>query len=54
MSSILAENMSDTQGHLRPYGGRYLPETLMPPLQKLEAEYFPVQYDPEFQRELSY
>jgi tryptophan synthase beta chain len=44
----------DTQGHFGPYGGRYVPETLMHPLQELEAEYFRAQHDPEFQRELSY
>ena len=36
------------------HGGRYVPETLMHPLQELEAEYFRAQHDPEFQRELSY
>ena len=43
-----------TQGHFGPYGGRYVPETLMHPLQELEAEYFRAQKDPEFQRELAY
>ena len=32
----------------------YVPETLMHPLQELEAEYFRAQQDPEFQRELQY
>jgi tryptophan synthase beta chain len=54
MSSIAAENLPDTQGHFGPYGGRFVPETLMHPLQELEAEYFRAQHDPEFQRELSY
>jgi tryptophan synthase beta chain len=31
-------------------GGRYVPETLMHPLQELEAEYFRAQHDPEFQQ----
>jgi len=44
----------DAQGHFGPYGGRYVPETLMHPLMELEAEYFRAQHDPEFQRELSY
>ena len=44
----------DAQGHFGPYGGRYVPETLMHPLQELEAEYFRSQADPEFQRELQY
>jgi tryptophan synthase beta chain len=44
----------DATGHFGPYGGRYVPETLMHPLQELEAEYFCAQKDPEFQRELAY
>ena len=54
MSSIAAENLPDARGHFGPYGGRFVPETLMHPLQELEAEYFRAQHDPEFQRELSY
>src|SRR5437660_11035981 len=46
--------MPDAQGHFGPYGGRFVPETLMHPLQELEAEYFRAQHDPEFQRELQY
>lgn len=54
MSAVVADNLPDAQGHFGPYGGRYVPETLMHPLQELEAEYFRAQHDPEFQRELSY
>jgi hypothetical protein len=54
MSKAVAEQLPDTQGHFGPYGGRYVPETLMHPLQELEAEYFRAQHDPEFQRELQY
>jgi tryptophan synthase beta chain len=49
-----AEKLPDAQGHFGPYGGRYVPETLMHPLKELEEEYFRAQHDPEFQRELSY
>ncbi|MBX3733647.1 MAG: tryptophan synthase subunit beta [Verrucomicrobiae bacterium] len=42
----------DATGHFGPYGGRYVPETLMHPLQELEAEYFRAQQDPGFQVEL--
>ncbi|HEY1662141.1 MAG TPA: tryptophan synthase subunit beta [Verrucomicrobiae bacterium] len=52
--SAIAENLPDAQGHFGPYGGRYVPETLMHPLKELEEEYFRAQHDPEFQRELSY
>jgi len=54
MSAIASSTMPDAQGHFGPYGGRYVPETLMHPLQELEAEYFRSQQDPEFQRELQY
>src|SRR5687767_12813073 len=54
MSSAVAENVPDQQGHFGPYGGRFVPETLMYPLQQLEEEYARAQRDPEFQRELSY
>ena len=54
MPELVAENLPDAHGHFGPYGGRFVPETLMHPLQELEAEYFRAQHDPEFQRELSY
>jgi tryptophan synthase beta chain len=54
MSAVANLNLPDATGHFGPYGGRYVPETLMHPLQELEAEYFRAQHDPEFQRELSY
>ena len=54
MSVVATVKLPDVTGHFGPYGGRYVPETLMQPLQELEAEYFRSQHDPEFQRELSY
>ena len=54
MSSIASDPAPDAQGHFGPYGGRYVPETLMHPLQELETEYFRAQQDPEFQREFEY
>jgi len=54
MSLVNAKNLPDARGHFGPYGGRFVPETLMHPLQELEAEYFRAQHDPKFQRELSY
>ncbi len=54
MSSVAAANLPDATGHFGPFGGRYVPETLMHPLQELEAEYFRAQHDPEFTRELNY
>src|ERR1041385_8921556 len=52
--SKVAETVPDAHGHFGPYGGRYVPETLMHPLKELEEEYFRAQHDPEFQKELSY
>src|SRR5260221_225629 len=54
MSAIAESTMPDAQGHLGRYGGRYVPETLMHPLQDLEEECRRSQQDPEFQRELQY
>ena len=54
MSSIATEKVPDARGHFGPYGGRFVPETLMHPLQELEQEYFRSQDDPDFQRELDY
>jgi tryptophan synthase beta chain len=38
MSSMMSPNLPDDQGHFGPYGGRYVPETLMHPLQELDEE----------------
>jgi tryptophan synthase beta chain len=54
MSEAFTETLPDTQGHFGPYGGRYVPETLMHPLKELEEEYFRAQRDPQFQQELNY
>src|SRR5437868_7295127 len=54
MSAPTPESLPDIKGHFGPYGGRFVPETLMHPLQQLEAEYSKAQHDPEFQRELEY
>jgi tryptophan synthase beta chain len=54
MSNVAGSNLPDVHGHFGLYGGRYVPETLMYPLQQLEEEYFKAQHDPEFQQELNY
>ena len=54
MSSVANQNLPDALGHFGPYGGRFVPETLMHPLQELEDEYRRAQKDPEFQREFDY
>jgi len=47
-------SMPDAEGHFGQFGGRYVPETLVYPLQQLEEEYFRAQQDPAFQKELDY
>ena len=43
----------DSQGHFGPYGGRYVPEVLMAPIEELEAAYLAARSDPSFQSELA-
>ncbi|HEX3718184.1 MAG TPA: tryptophan synthase subunit beta [Verrucomicrobiae bacterium] len=54
MNAAIETTLPDARGRFGPFGGRYVPETLMYPLQQLEEEYFRAQEDPEFQRELTY
>ncbi len=44
----------DKQGHFGPYGGMFVPETLMSALQELAAEYDHARRDAKFRRELDY
>ena len=41
----------NTTTHYGPYGGQYVAETLMGPLNELAAAYLEAKHDPEFQRE---
>src|SRR2546426_138642 len=43
----------DAGGHFGVYGGRYVPEVLMSPLEELEIAYREAQRDPAFQVELT-
>lgn len=43
----------DEAGHFGPYGGRYVPETLMEPLRELELAYTEARRDPAFRQELA-
>ncbi|MEN5228566.1 tryptophan synthase subunit beta [Brevundimonas naejangsanensis] len=42
----------DAEGRFGPYGGRFVPETLMPLIHELEAAYKAAKADPSFQAEL--
>jgi tryptophan synthase beta chain len=43
----------DSSGHFGPYGGRFVPEVLMAPLEELEIAYREASADPAFQAELA-
>jgi len=45
-------SLPDASGHFGPYGGIFVPETLMSALEELHAEYARARVDPEFQAEL--
>ncbi len=45
--------MPDARGRFGPYGGRYVPETLMAPLEELESAYAAARGDESFQLELN-
>ena len=46
-------NLPDAAGHFGPYGGVYVPETLMTALQELTVAYEQARTDPAFQAELA-
>lgn len=48
------KQVPDEHGRFGPFGGRYVPETLMNALIELEESYRKVQDDPEFQAEIDY
>jgi len=55
MSTIapsVLECVPDTRGRYGPYGGRYVPETLVAPLEELERVYAEANADPKFHAEL--
>ncbi|MQL51599.1 tryptophan synthase subunit beta [Desulfofundulus thermobenzoicus] len=47
-------SLPDERGYFGPFGGRYVPETLMPALEELTAAYRQASQDPAFQKELEY
>ena len=40
----------DIGGHFKEYGGKFVPETLIPALEELESVYNKTKDDPEFQK----
>ena len=47
------QTLPDAHGYFGPYGGMFVPETLMTPLRDLAEEYERARQDPSFQAELS-
>jgi tryptophan synthase beta chain len=52
MSAATPQTAPDARGRFGPYGGRYVPETLVAPLEELERAYTEARNDPNFQTEL--
>src|SRR5438094_4911618 len=50
----LMSTVPDTHGRFGPYGGRYVPETLMHALRQLTEQYESACADPEFDRQFAY
>ncbi len=48
----MIEYQPDSQGHFGPYGGRFVPEVLMAPLEEIEKAYEAARVDARFQAEL--
>lgn len=51
-ATALAQNRPDALGRFGKFGGKYVPETLMPALSELEAAFQQYRADPDFQQEL--
>ena len=51
--SLVTQPATAVPGRFGPYGGRYVPETLMAPLEELERAYQAAQTDPAFREEFA-
>ncbi len=51
LANVLNDVYPDAQGRFGPFGGRYIPETLVPALNRLEAGVKRYLHDAEFQAE---
>ncbi len=52
MSATTAISVPDSGGRFGPFGGRYVPETLVAPLEELERAYLDASGDESFRKEL--
>ncbi len=53
-SPLSPSAVPDAAGHFGPYGGTFVPETLMTALHQLDAEYAKAKTDPAFRREFEF
>jgi tryptophan synthase beta chain len=53
MRSLSVRRDPDARGYFGEFGGRYVPETLVEPVEQLERAYFKARDDPAFQAELA-
>jgi tryptophan synthase beta chain len=53
-SSAATASIPDSTGHFGPYGGTFVPETLVHALEQLEAEYHKAQQDRQFQEQFEH
>ncbi len=51
---LYGQSIPGKSGHFGKYGGKFVPETLMPALEQLEREYLKAKEDPKFNDELKY
>jgi tryptophan synthase beta chain len=52
--TIYPDDLPDMSGHFGVYGGRYIPETLLPAVEELTSRYLQLREDVDFQREYRY
>lgn len=52
-SSLVLSDLPDRRGYFGAYGGRFVPETLVGPLEELEKAFRAIRRDPAFRRELN-
>src|SRR5258708_2722392 len=52
MTPVRLRRDPDARGYFGPYGGRFVPATLVEPIEELERAYFAVRDDPAFGAEL--
>jgi tryptophan synthase beta chain len=52
--AVITRRDPDARGYFGAFGGRFVPETLVEPIEELERAYFQVRDDPEFGAELAH